>query len=260
VTRPIGAALAALLLLAACSSGSSKPSSAPSTTAPTGDTSAYVDAVYAGLVADTPTAPKNDMRCVARAIVDGIGVARFHDAGVTLSELHSPAFEPPSMIASSMSTAERVALATRLQSCGIGRIVGSQVSLQFARTKSPDAEIDPAAVGCFGRGFEGAGARRMIAGMILNDLSIPDSYRLARLTVGCIGLAPVVASRSGLRLAPAESRCIDRIGKAGTTFVQSLADEFRNVQPTSGGAAARLGVQVAACLTPAHRAAVARRT
>src|SRR5262245_30733969 len=111
MTRRVAAPLAALLLLAACSSGSDK-ASPTSTTAGSGDESAYVDAVYDGLLVEAPPVPKEDMRCVAQAIVDGIGVGRFHDAGVTVAQVRDPDFEPPASIADAMDTADRVAMAT----------------------------------------------------------------------------------------------------------------------------------------------------
>ena len=257
MTRRITAVVAALLVCTACSSSGSAKSSSPSTstTAP-GAADQYVDAVYGGLLAGTPTAPKADMRCIAGAIVAGIGVDRLRAAGVTLAELRNPEFEPPSTIAEVMGTAERVALATRLQSCGVGRLVGSQVSLQFAG----GTNADPAEVACFGRGFAGPAARRMIAGMMLADLSIPDADRLAGITVGCIGLASLVGNELGVTLSDVESQCIDRVGRNDTTFRRLLADEFRNVQSTPRSAQGRLGVQVFACLTPAHRVTAGRRS
>lgn len=258
MTPRIAVLLAALLLIAACSSSSSNPSGPTSTTAPAASAAAYIDATYQGLLAGTPAAPKADMHCIARAIVAGIGVDRLRSAGVTVAELRNPEFEPPSTIAQAMDTATRVALATRLQSCGIGRIVGSEVALQFARQKNPDAHIDAADVACFGRGFEGPVARRMIAGMMLSDMSIPDADRLAGITVGCLGLASLVGNDLGVTLSAAESQCVDRVGRTDTTFRRLLADEFRNVQSTPQSAQGRLGVRVLACLTPAHRAAARR--
>ena len=70
MTRRLAAALAALLVFAACSSGSDEPSSSSSTTAAAGDESAYVDAVYDGLLTEAPPVSKDDLRCVAQAIVD----------------------------------------------------------------------------------------------------------------------------------------------------------------------------------------------
>jgi hypothetical protein len=260
MTRRAAAVLAGLLLLAACGSGgSAKPSSsATSTTVPAAGAGEYADAVYDGLLAGTPTRQKDDLRCIARAIVAGIGVDRLRSAGVTVADLRNPNFEPPSTIASAMGIAERVALATRLQSCHIGRIVGSQVALQFARSGGATARPDATQVACFARGFAGAAARRMIAGMMLADLSIPDATRLARLTVGCIGLASLVGNDLGIELSDAETRCIDRVGRTDTTFLRLLADEFRNLQSTPESARTRLGVRVFACLTPAHRVAAAR--
>ncbi len=159
-----------------------------------------------------------------------------------------------------MNTAERVALATRLQSCGIGRIVGSQLSLQFALSGKADARPDATQVACFARGFAGSAARRMIAGMTLADLSIPDAERLAGITVGCLGLASLIGNQLGFALSRAESQCIDRVGRTDTAFLEVLADEFRNVQSTPRSAQGRLGVRVFACLTPAHRVAAARRS
>jgi hypothetical protein len=245
MTRRLVAAAAAVLALAACSGGSS-------------DRAAYVDAASAGLLAETPTAPADDIRCVAQAIVEGIGVDRLRRAGVSVGELRNPEFEPPATIATSMDTAARIELATRLQSCGIGRIVGSDVALQFARTKRADSDIRQADAECLARGFDGAEARRMIAGMMLGDLTIPDAERLARLTVECVGLARIIANDGGLRLTDAETECIDRAGRSDTTFVKALADRFRDVAPVATSAAERVGVRVVACLTPAHRRAVAR--
>jgi hypothetical protein len=259
VTRRIGAVLAALLVLAACGSGSSKPSSAVTSTSESANQNGYVDAVYDGLHAGTPDAPTADMRCIAGAIVAGIGVDRLQSAGVTLAELRNPNFEPPSTIAKAMNTAERVALATRLQSCGIGRIVGSALARQFAREQHPSV-ADPADVACFGRGFAGPGARRMIAGMILADLGIPDADRLAGVVVGCLGLARVILSELSFTLSDAESQCVDRVGRTDTSFLRVLAAEFRNVQTPPASVRARLGARVFACLTPAHRVAVARRS
>jgi hypothetical protein len=96
----------------------------------------------------------------------------------------------------------------------------------------------------------------MIAGLMLNDVSIPDSTRLARVTVDCVGLAPLVANAAGVELAAEETACIDRVGETETTFLRLLADEFRNIQSTAKRPQARLGVRVFACLTPAHRATV----
>jgi hypothetical protein len=245
MTRRLVAAAAAVLALAACSGGSS-------------DRGDYVDAASAGLLAETPAAPKDDIRCLAEAIVDGIGVDRLRSAGVSVGELSNPEFEPPATIAKSMDTEARIDLATRLQKCGIGRIVGSDVALQFARTENQGSDIEKSDVECFARGFEGAGARRMIAGMMLSDLTIPDADRLARLTVECVGLARIIGNDSGLNLTDAEAECIDRTGRSDTTFVKALADRFRDVAPAATSAAERVGVRVAACLTPAHRRAVAQ--
>jgi hypothetical protein len=197
------------------------------------------------------------MRCVARAIVEGIGVGRLHDAGVTVAALRDSDFEPPDSIAAAMNTADRVAMATDLQACGIGRIVGSDVSLQFARQKNPDAGIDESDAACFARGFEGPAARRMIAGLMLNDVSIPDATRLARITVDCVGLAALVAQSAGVALSDAESQCVDRAGRSDNTFLRLLADEFRNIPSTATTAQARFGLKVFECLTPAHRRALA---
>jgi hypothetical protein len=258
--RRLAAALAALLCFAACGSGgSSKPSSSVTSTTASGPSAGeYTDATYDGLLAGTPDAPKDDMRCIARAIVTGIGVDRLRAAGVTLADLRSPEFEPPSTIAHSMDTGARVAFAGRLQSCGIGRIVGSQVAVQFARQQDPGTPIDARNAACLGRGFEGPGARRMIAGMMLADLSIPDADRLAGVVIGCLGLSSLIENDLGFTLTDAESQCIDRVGRTDTTFLRLLAGELRNVQSTPESARGRLGVRVFACLTPAHRAAAAR--
>jgi hypothetical protein len=259
MTRRVAAALAALLVFAACgSSGSAKPSSSSpvastSTTAP-GNAGDYVEAVYSSLLAGSPTAPKDDMRCVAQAIVSGVGVDRLRAAGVTVADLRNPEFEPPPTIADAMGTEERVAFATRLQSCDFGRIIGTQLALQFAG----GGDVEPAIVGCFGRGFEGAAARRMIAGLMLNDLSIPDANQFAGLTVGCIGLATLIANDVGVDLSGAEEQCINRAGRTDTTFLRRLAEELRTEQLAPRSARARLGVPVFRCLTRAHRVAVAR--
>ena len=255
MTRRLAAALAALLVFAACSSGSDEPSSSSSTTAAAGDESAYVDAVYDGLLTEAPPVSKDDLRCVAQAIVDGIGVGRFHDAGVTVAQVRDPDFEPPGSIADAMDTADRVAMATELQSCGIGRIVGASVAGSFGSLSGASAAR---AQQCFTRGFEGAAARPMIAGLMLNDVSIPDSTRLARVTVDCVGLAPLIANAAGVELTAAETACIDRAGATDTTFLRLLADEFRNIQSTAKRPQARLGIRVFACLTPVHRQAVAK--
>jgi hypothetical protein len=252
MTRGAVAALLALLALAGCSSGGSG-TSAPTTT-PGGDERAYVDAVYQGLIAETPTVSKDDLRCVAQAIVDGIGLGRLHDAGVTIAALRDPDFEPPEMIAREMKTAERVAFATTLQSCGIGRLVGASVAGSFG---SLEGARRARAQECVARGFAGAPARRMIAGLMLNDVSIPDSMRLARITIDCVGLARLVANAGGFELGAAESACITRAGRADPTFLRLLADEFRNLPSTAKTARDRVGARVAACLTPAHRAALA---
>jgi hypothetical protein len=255
--RRLVAAAAALLVLAACSSGSDEPSSAAiTTTTGTGEESAYVDAVYDGLIAETPAAAPDDLRCVAQAIVDGVGVGRFHDAGLTVGQVRDPDFEPPASIADAMDTADRVAMATDLQSCGIGRVIGASVVGSFG---SLTGELGDRARRCFARGFEGPTARRMIAGLMLNDVSLVDSSRLAGITVDCVGLAPLVANAAELELTAAESGCIDRAGRTDTTFLRLLADQFRNVPSTAKTAQARLGAQVYACLTPAHRVALAQR-
>jgi hypothetical protein len=253
----VAAALTALLVFAGCSSGgSSKPSSAvTSTTSDAGDRGAYADAIYASLVAETPSVPEDDMRCVAEAIVDGVGVDRLHAAGVTVAQARRPDFEPPEAIAQSMNTRQRVEMATRLQACGIGRIVGVSVAGSFASLKGPSGAR---AQQCFARGFAGAPARRMIAGLMLNDVSIPDAGQLARLTVECVGLAPLIANASSLTLSAAEAQCIERAGRTDTTFLRLLADEFRDMPSSAKTAPARLGAQVFLCLTPAHRAAVAQ--
>ncbi len=262
MTRHVAAVLAVVLLVAACSSGGSRakppsPSPATSATGATGDRNAYVDAIYDGLVAETPTVPKDEMRCVARAIVDGVTVARFHDADVTVAEVRSPQFEPPAQIANAMSTAERVGLATHLQTCGIGRIVGVSVAGSFGDLVGSER----ARVGqCFSHGFVGPSARRMIAGMMLGDLSIPDATQLARITIECVGLAPLIENASGLKLSPAEQQCVDRVGQTDASFLQLLSDQFRSVQSAGQSARTRLGVQVFVCLTPAHRAAAAKRS
>jgi len=93
---------------------------------------------------------------------------------------------------------------------------------------------------------------------MLNDVSIPDATRLARITVDCVGLAPLVAQSAGVDLSDTESQCVDRAGRSDNTFLRLLADEFRNIQSTAKRPQARLGIRVFACLTPAHRQAVAK--
>jgi hypothetical protein len=243
--RLVPAAVAALMVLGACHGNDS------------GDRTAYADSAYTGLASETPTAPKDDLRCIARAIVDGIGVDRLQSAGVTADELRNPEFEPPAMVAKSMDTAARIGLAARLQECDLGRIVGSDVALQFAGTKNPGSEIGRTDGSCFARGFDGPAAQRMIAGLMLSDLTIPDAERLARLAVECVGLGPMIANRFAVGLTDAEARCIDRTAPSDTTFVRTLAEQFRDVESTGESATSRLGASVATCLTPAHRRAVA---
>jgi hypothetical protein len=260
MSRRVAATVIALLVLAACSSGGESDDASPtSTTSGANDEAAYVDAVFRGLNTETTGASDDDLRCVAQAIVDGIGVDRFHDAGVTVEQVGDPDFEPPQSIADAMNAVDRVAMAQGLQACDVGRIVGGDVSRQFARERAPDAEADASEVACFGRGFEGPKARPMIAGLMLNDVSLVDSTRLARLTIDCIGLAPLIASAIGVDLTAAESACIERAGRTDTTFLRLLANEFRNIKSPAETASARFGAKVVACLTPAHRAALAPR-
>jgi hypothetical protein len=259
MTRRVVATVIALVVLAACSSGGGSDESAPTTTttAGTGDEAAYIDAVYEGLIAETSRASADELRCVARAIVEGIGVDRLHEAGVTVAQVADADFEPPQSIADAMDAADRRAMGERLQACDIGRIVGADVSLQFASKKSPEGGPDSSEVACFGRGFEGPRARPMIAGLMLNDVSLADSVRLAQLTVDCIGLARLIANGTGVELSSGESACIERAGRTDTTFLRLLANEFRNIKSRAQNASARFGAKVVACLTPANRARLA---
>ena len=188
--RTFAAVAIAVVALAACGgSGSSKSGATPE------DTKAFIDATLAGLMASTPASQRatlrSDMSCLATAIVEEIGVARLKDGGVTPAKLRSPEFQPPAEVARSMTPTARRAFAVRLQKCGIGRMVGSQASLEFAKNNNPGVPIDIAKVRCIGRGFEGAAAQPMIAGMMLNDLSASDSQRLSRLIGGCLNPEPL---------------------------------------------------------------------
>jgi len=255
--RKLAAAMIAVLVVGACSSsGSSKSGPATGSTVASSETRAFVAATLAGLIASTPKSQRaslqSDMSCLASAIVDGIGVARLKAAGVTLAKLRDRNFKPPARMARSMSPAARRTFAARLQFCGIGRIIGSQAAQEFAQDKNPNVPIDARAVECLGRGFEGAAARPMVAGMMLNDPTSTDAERLARLFVGCLDMAPILASGAGLTLSATEDRCIEAASRTDPAFVELLAAQFRGVQSTASSATARFGASVIRCLTPAH--------
>jgi hypothetical protein len=255
--RKLAAVMIAVFAIAACgSSGSSKSGPATGSTVASREAKAFVDATLAGLIASTPKSQRanlqSDMSCLATAIVDGIGVARLKAAGVTLAKLRDPNFQPPARVARSMSAVSRRAFAVPLQACGIGRIIGSQAAQEFAKGKNPGVPIDARAVQCIGRGFEGAAARPMVAGTMLNDPTAADAERLARLFVGCLDMAPILASGAGLTLSATEDRCIEGASRTDPAFVKLLADQFRGVKSTATSATTRFGASVIACLTPAH--------
>jgi hypothetical protein len=248
----------AVVALAACGSGSSKSGSSTTSTALSRETKTFVDATFAGLIASTPKAQRetlrSDMSCMATAIVEEIGVARLKAAGVTPAQLRDPEFEPPARIGRSMTPAARRAFAVRLQKCGIGRMIGSQAAQQFAQEKNPAVPIDTATLQCLGAGFEGVAAQPMVAAMMLNDLTAADADRLARLFVGCLDMAPIVAQGAGLTLSAAEDQCVAAASRTDPAFIKLLADEFRGVESPAKSAQVRFGAAFISCLTPANRA------
>lgn len=245
----------AVLVLAACGSGSSKSASSTTSTSLSSEAKTFVDATLAGLRASTPKSQwaslQSDMNCLATTIVSEIGVERLKAAGVTPTKLRDPDFEPPARLGRSMSAAARRSFAARLQACGIGRMIGSEAARSLAQEDTPDIPIDTREVQCFGRGFDGAAARPMVAGMMLNDLTAADADRLARLFVGCFDVAPIVAQGAGLKLSTTEDQCIKIAARTDPAFERLLAAEFRNVQ-VKGSATERFGRSVLACLTPEH--------
>jgi hypothetical protein len=262
------AALALLAaLLAACggtdvnsatsSSTSARPNATTTTLAPVtaDDRAEYLQAAERGILDDPRNTDFTDAqaRCLARALVNGIGVRRLRAAGVEPDELRRPGYDLPPLLESSLSRAVKRDFGARLQACGLGELFSNAIAASVGAGKNAPA---PEELQCIRAAFQAPQQRELLADASLETKpSASSALGLARVLLGCISFGRLVAEQAkadNASLSDDEISCIDRAARASSALEGFLADKIRGRAVDSKRAVREFGVAMALCLTPAH--------
>src|SRR3954471_6560953 len=217
---------------------------------------AYLDAAERGVL-DDPRKPDGltdtQGRCIAGALVDGIGVRRLEAAGISTEELRQPGYDFPSRFAPSIPRAVKEDFGARLQGCGLGALFGSAIAASFGGSKNPP---NPVEVECITTAFGSPEYRELLANSTLEAKpSLSTSLALARLLLNCLSFGRLVAneaSSQNIALSGDEVACIDQAARASTALRRFLADKIAGRTVDNGRAAREFGFALASCLTPSH--------
>jgi hypothetical protein len=263
----LGALVLSAALLAACggtdynsvtSSSTTARKNAPTTTlvpVTAADRAEYLQAAERGVLDDPRNADFTEAqaRCLASALVDGIGVRRLRAAGIEPDDLRRPDYDLPPRLEASLSHAVKRDFGARLQACGLGELFSKAIAGSVgAGTNAPT----PAELQCIGAAFQAPQQRELLANALLETRpSASSALGFARILLGCISFGRLVAEgarSNNVSLAGDEVSCIDRAARTSTGLRGFLADKIRGRAVDSQTAVREFGLAMARCLTPDH--------